>query len=221
MKTIKLKLFELDELSDKATQKALESFVDFNVNDDWYQFNLENFAALGKLLGLTIPVKDIYFRGFYSQGDGSGFNAEVDLTELLKAVKTAEWKTEFPNTGLEFVLPSVHPRMLKLIAETKIDIVANIEKPRSYYGVSAEITDNLPRRRPRYIHIENELDKLEAWLQEFAELLNRFLYKSLENEYDYLTSEEAIVESIKANEYLFTADGKSANKLQQLAENGD
>jgi len=36
-----------------------------------------------------------------------------------------------------------------------------------------------------------------------------------------LTSEEAIAESIKANEYLFTADGKSATQLQQLAENGD
>lgn len=220
MKTIKLKLYELDELSEQARQKALESFADFNINDDWHRFNLENFSELGKLLGLTIPVKDIYFRGFYSHGDGSGFNAEVDLPDLCKAIEAANWKAEYPNTGLELALPPVHSRVLKLIAENKIDVTASIEKPRGYYGVSAEITDDLPQRRPRYSHIENELDKLETWLQEFGEQLNRFLFKSLEQEYDYLTSEEAIVESIKTNEYLFTADGKSANRLQQMAENG-
>jgi hypothetical protein len=219
LKTIKLNLFELDELSEKARQKALESFADLNLNDDWYQFNLENFSALGVLIGLSIPVKDIYFRGFYSQGDGSGFNATVDLPELFKAIRAADWKVEYPNTGLEFALPPIQPRVLNLIAENKIDVTAGIEKPRSYYGVSAGITDHLPQRRPRYSQIENELDKLETWLQGFAELLNRFLYKSLEQEYDYLTSEEAIVEGIKANEYLFTADGISADKLQQLADN--
>lgn len=220
MKTIKLNIFELDELSKEARLKALEAFADFNIDDDWYRFNLENFAALGKLLGLTIPVKDIYFRGFYSQGDGSGFSADVDLPSLFKAIKSAEWINEYPNTGLEFVLPPVRPLVLKLIENATIDVIASIKKPRSYYGVSAEVTDYLPQRQPHYIHIENESEKLETWLQEFADLLNRFLYKSLEQEYDYLTSEEAIVESIKANEYFFTADGKSANKLQQLAGNG-
>ena len=32
----------------------------------------------------------------------------------------------------------------------------------------------------------------------------------LRNEYEYLTSEEAVIESIRANEYEFTEDGKLA-----------
>lgn len=49
------------------------------------------------------------------------------------------------------------------------------------------------------------------------ELNAEFLYSLLEDyriilskEYDYLTSEEAIIETIKANEYEFTEDGKLA-----------
>jgi hypothetical protein len=34
------------------------------------------------------------------------------------------------------------------------------------------------------------------------------LYRTLENEYDYLTSDESIKETCEANEYLFTASGQ-------------
>jgi hypothetical protein len=50
---------------------------------------------------------------------------------------------------------------------------------------------------------------------EYIELVSSFEFDLLEEysillqkEYEYLTSEEAIVETIKANEYEFTADGK-------------
>ena len=35
-----------------------------------------------------------------------------------------------------------------------------------------------------------------------------WIYKQLENEYAYQTSEDAILETIKANDYEFTSDGK-------------
>lgn len=57
----------------------------------------------------------------------------------------------------------------------------------------------------------NEIDRD----QEQDELNCDFLYSILEDyriilqkEYEYMTSEEAIIDSIKANEYEFTADGK-------------
>ena len=38
-----------------------------------------------------------------------------------------------------------------------------------------------------------------------------WIYKSLEQEYDYLTSDEAARESIEANGYLFTEEGGPIN----------
>ena len=39
----------------------------------------------------------------------------------------------------------------------------------------------------------------------------------LQYEFDYQTSENAIIETIEANEYLFTADGLRANRIEKLA----
>jgi hypothetical protein len=47
--------------------------------------------------------------------------------------------------------------------------------------------------------------------EELAEALRAFMkwiYRQLEREYDYLTSDEAIAESIIANEYEFTEEGE-------------
>ena len=38
--------------------------------------------------------------------------------------------------------------------------------------------------------------------------LARWLYRQLEREYEYLTSDEAVDDAITANEYTFTEDGR-------------
>lgn len=78
-------------------------------------------------------------------------------------------------------------------------------------GISEVIKDG-----KTHDNIFEELDKLEDWLRSVAEILNRHLYKSLENQYEFLTSDTAVKESILNNEYLFTADGRSANHLVEL-----
>jgi len=67
-------------------------------------------------------------------------------------------------------------------------------------------------------NIFEELDKLEEWLRAVAEILNRYLYQTLERQYEYLTSDSAVKISILTNEYFFTADGRSATHLQQLTK---
>ena len=60
---------------------------------------------------------------------------------------------------------------------------------------------------------ENEHDRDHARLELDAEFLKSILedYRiMLTKEYKYLTSEDAIIETIKANEYEFTEDGKLA-----------
>ena len=52
---------------------------------------------------------------------------------------------------------------------------------------------------------DNEADELE---NEFLNSICEDYRVMLSNEYDYLTSEEAIIETIRANEYEFTADGR-------------
>jgi hypothetical protein len=52
---------------------------------------------------------------------------------------------------------------------------------------------------------------LTGFISEVVKDLNRWLYRTLEKEYEYLSSDEAIIETIEANEYTFTESGKLEN----------
>lgn len=53
--------------------------------------------------------------------------------------------------------------------------------------------------------VNENLDKLD---REFLKILQAEYLSSLRSEYEYLTSEESIIEIIRSNEYEFTAEGK-------------
>ena len=68
---------------------------------------------------------------------------------------------------------------------------------------------NAEDTRKEYWHdmpYETEKEILEL-CAEFAQ----WVYRNLENEYDHLTSDEAITEFLIANEYEFTGNGKIYN----------
>jgi hypothetical protein len=50
-------------------------------------------------------------------------------------------------------------------------------------------------------------DDFEAFIVEEYEYICRELYRALEKEYDYFTSDEQIVEALRENYYDFTEDG--------------
>jgi len=219
MKTIKLKLYQFAELDDQAKNKAIEKLYDINLFYDWYKFNFDDFITICETIGISVDKKKIYFRGFYSQGDGSSFQATVNLAELLNGIKGENWKTYAPNLDLDLAMPGIDRRLQRSIQENKFGCYGEITQPSRSYDVSASMETDIPNNGHDYSQIENELDKLEDWLIEVAQTLNHHLYISLRDEYDYKTSEQAIIETIEANGWSFTADGKLATRIVELAEN--
>lgn len=69
--------------------------------------------------------------------------------------------------------------------------------------------DYMNEESKNYESRESE-DKLQKMENEFLKSLLEDYRITLSHEYDYLTSEEAIRETIEANEYEFTEDGKLA-----------
>lgn len=217
MKTIQLNLYEFAELEEKAKEKAVEADRYINVDYRWWDVIYDDFIAICQTIGITVDKATIFFRGFYSQGDGSGFVAEIDLPVLLDAVVNQRWKEYAPKLELDLALPEIDKRVIKLIRDSKLDIAPQITHPHRNYYVKAELNENLPYCFHGYPLIEKQLDLLEDGLIKIAETLNRHLYKSLQNEYEYQTDEQAVTEAIEANEYWFTSDGKKASRLESLA----
>lgn len=220
MKTIQINLYSFEELDDNAKQKALKAYHDLNTDYNWWEFIYDDFISICDYLGISVDKEAIHFEGFYSQGDGSSFGAEVDLSKLLKSIKIEGWREYAPKQEFGFTLPDMDNRVRTLVNDGKIDLSPRIIPRQRGYGVVVDLgTDFQSDYHKNHDLIYGELDKLEKWLNGIAEILNAFLYRFLQNEYEYQTTDEAIAESIEANDYCFTVDGNKADRLEKIAVN--
>jgi len=217
MKTIQLHLYEFSELEEKAKAVAIKADRYINVDYNWWDFIYDDFIRICETIGIAVNKESITFEGFYSQGDGSAFKADIDLQKFWPATILQAWKEYAPKLELDLSLPEIAPRLLKLIQSGKLDCAPQIVQPTRSYYVRVDLNSDLSNRRYHYPQIENQLELLENGLRKIAETLNRYLYKSLRSEYEYQTEDQAVTEAIQANEYWFTADGKKATRLDSLA----
>jgi hypothetical protein len=220
METIKLDLYGFDELPKTAKQKALTAYHELNIDFDWWDGEYDDFIEICSYLGIAVNKESIKFEGFYSQGDGSGFNATVDIIKLNNGIISQAWKDYAPKLDFDFKATSIDRRVLALVEKGVLEHEPKIISRSRNYGVVVDLGIYVVNTSDRsHDLVFEELDNLEEWLRKIAETLNKHLYKSLETQYEYLTSDEAITEGILANGYFFTADGKSANYLKKLSEN--
>ena len=168
-------------------------------------------------MGIAVIKDKIKFSGFYSQGDGSGFSAKVDILKLITGIENQTWKDYAPMQEFPFTAPDIDRRVLPLLAKDILPNEPQIVSRHRQYGVAVDLGAYVINENGReHDNVFEELDKLEEWLRKIAEILNRHLYTSLEKQYEFLCSDTAVKESILNNEYLFTADGRSANHLVEL-----
>lgn len=217
MKKITLKLYSFNELDKAAKQNALTTYQDLNIGFNWWDDELEDFITLCSYMGIAVIKDSIKFRGFYSQGDGSSFSAMVDIPRLVSAIANQSWKDYAPMQEFVFIVPQVDRRVMAMVAGGLLPSEPQVIGRTRQYGVVTNLgISEVIKDGKTHDNIFEELDKLEEWLLSVAEILNRYLYQSLEKQYEFLTIESAIKESILNNEYLFTADGRSANHLVEL-----
>ncbi len=197
MKTVEIKVYQFDELSDEAKEKAHQWWGDGGFDYEWWEFIYEDFKERAKEAGFD--VTNIYWRGFWSQGDGAMFEYDYMRDKLR----------------LEFISQLGLSPMRKdwLINNTSI---SGSGKQRGHYYHEKSCDHNI------YWELDNGdiaygtlfydwLDSFDANFAEFVidkyEDLCRELYKSLEKEYEYLNSDEAVDETIMLNEYDFDEYG--------------
>ena len=219
MKTISIKLYTFSELEKEAQEKATEHFRYFNTDHNWWESECEDFITICSLIGIHISLKEIYFRGFYSQGDGSCFISKIDVSAFIKGIAEQAWKSYAPTLELNIQPCTIDRRVIKLIENRTIEMPMWTDKPHMGYYVAYYSESYLHKDSGRqHALIEAEIEKLDVWVLRTLEQLNNYLYKCLECTYDYLISDEAIQETIEANEYHFTPNGVHTDWLCNYAE---
>ncbi len=187
------KVYNFDELPEDLQEKALGELHDCNVDYKWWDIIEADCKTIGEILG--IEIKNMYFSGFTSQGDGACFEGLYYYAKgsVKKIKETAPRDTdlhdiaiglmETQKTGNYQLYASVKQRgHYKHSGSTDIDVLHN--------------NQNDPTREQEQ-DIKQELRNFMDWI-----------YKQLEATYSHLTSEEAIKETIENNKWQFTKEGK-------------
>lgn len=185
-------------------EKVLHKHYDFNVCfEDWHDFILKDWKEKLENFGFYQP--EINYSGFCCQGDGASFTCyRIDLPVFLE------------NFGDEIDLTEKQKNLLlALMKDYEVfgfDVKRRDHHYYHQYTVFVDSEDclyNFSGYTRLYNFLQNAMENIEKVIAEKVIEFSCKIYRELKKEYDYLTTEEAILESLRANDYEFTEDGNA------------
>lgn len=183
-KEIKVTVYSINELDEKAKAKVLDKYRYNSVDVDWYHPVYDDFFADLERYGIEA---DIEFTGFYSQGDGASFITTTCDTDLL--IRTLfEEGHDIPENAL---------------LDSK-NLSVSIDRMNSRYSHEETMYVDIHDEDMTLSDLENETlnDIIEEWAKEKA----RDLYRKLESYYEDLTSDKEVIEYLADCEFFQNGD---------------
>jgi len=207
-------VFKYDELDDRAKEKAREWFTRDYPDHDWWDSCYEDFQQVCEIIGVELETKPvrlmgggtgrepmIFFRGFWSQGDGACFAGEfrgkLDMVEKIK--EYAPTDEDLHNIVESLFVDFVQPYN----ASCRVDITTTGNYTHS--GTMGFEFNEYETSEGEWEPVEDQ-GKMEVVVNNLRWLAD-WLYRRLEKEYEWLTSDEVVEENIIANEYEFDVYG--------------
>lgn len=204
--------FEFSELSERAKDAARQAYIANDYpHDDWWDGVFEDAVRMGALLGIQISATshirktggicqttDIFFSGFWSQGDGASFEGAYacapEASRLIR-VKAPEDET-LHRIADQLSLLQTTRRLLGLEP-----FRATISTTGGYchsgtmdVAIDDPNIDDDGRGEPA---IQAEEESITKLMRDFAD----WIYNQLENEHDYLTSDEVVDEQLAEEKF--------------------
>jgi hypothetical protein len=182
----------VDELD---RNELIDKHWDINVNFEWWDYTYSEYKIEMQTKGITID--EMNFTGFYSQGDGASFTGKVDMIQFLKVHGLEEHfmgATFFAGQGELWAEisrgSSRYAHENSVTVNLVVDSYNNYEDGSTRYEVYETMQEVM----------EHETKDLEKEVEDICKGYMRDLYAKLRDEYESLTSKEAIWDTIVANE---------------------
>lgn len=159
------------------------------------------------LAGIGLSDVSIWFSGFGSQGDGACFVARVfDFEKFINHVTGSQdswpvWRALWKTGGLHIRVTTSSRYYHEY--SMRVDISAGRFE---YAGDACYYYPNGEDDAMYHIHkawdkiIDAELKDFDIELTDWCRSYARSIFRDLEQAYDYLTSDEAVIETLEANE---------------------
>ena len=203
-------VYRIDELPEVFKERARAWYREGGFDHDWYDAVYEDFQHIAEILGIRLKTRGtrlsggrtrqdpcIWFSGFWSQGDGAAWEG---------------WYFYRKSAAAELRAYAPKDKTLHRIAET-----LQAAQRRNFYQLRAEVIS-----RGNYYHaftmavsvsrdsaaaVEIVGDAETVVTDALRDLAN-WLYRQLEQEYEYQTSDEAVDETLVVGGFTFTEEGR-------------
>lgn len=176
------------DLPEDRKEQIRNKHREAGLHDDWYEYVYEDAKEIGTQFGLNI--EDIFFSGFWSQGDGACYKGSLrfkacDESELPEEVRGV-YRTLHEVDSLLKILDSDEYLYIGISLGGRCTHEHNMLF--EFYKESNETAEAI---------VDSKEDDICEALRDYA----RWIYKSLEAEYEYLNSDEYIDEQLYDEEY--------------------
>jgi hypothetical protein len=192
---VEVVVYEFSELSKKAQDRAIEDFRASEINDDArcltdiFENDLESHFGLGRL-------KVFWSLNDSCQGDGVAFEGLVDIKNFVSVDEGAK---KFRGVvGKVWAKISHHGSYFR---SSSMDVEVGLEEVEVERDLYPEDWD------PRVVD-DKTLVAFQEYLERRIEEISKELEKTGYAEIEYQNSEEAITETIVANDFEFLENGK-------------
>lgn len=187
-------------------QELIDKYRDINVDHDWWDFTYEDFTK--DMLDKGIDVDQIWFSGFWSQGDGACFTGTIFVDNFKKFMEVHDLRKEYPATYFFAELGEIGVVIRqsgRYLHENTMSISINEDAYNPYEeedGLRYETYDTMLSL------FNDEFSNLEQEVSEICRDHARDLYRRLEKEYEHLTSDELVWDTIEANDLHLQHEGE-------------
>jgi hypothetical protein len=195
-------------MAQKYSAAFIEGHRDFNIDHRWWESTFDNFETICTILGIALNKNEPNFSGFWSQGDGASWAGRYRSRAFDYRTNTVVPTYDLAPAQIREHAPQ--DEELHRIAD-ELCLLARIYGPT--YAVVGRSSNRSVHSGTMYINeweYDDDrdsddvdgviLDHIEEALLAMFTALAEWLYTSLDAEYDYLTSDEAVIEALEANE---------------------
>jgi hypothetical protein len=194
MDIVSIKVFDIGELSPTVKARMLDEYRELATDFDWWTYQYETLIEeVEQETGIKLSSESISFDGFYSQGDCARLKLWLYEDDVVNFIKYRKLSTKYTSVLERATLGDVELTQL-------IDVWGTHCNSGSSNGL--DMHPIKPSTLLEY-RLESLLRILETYFMEKVQQL----YKALQEEYEYLTSDEAVEEMIDTMGHKFTENG--------------
>lgn len=208
--TIPITVYGFDELGDAGKERARAWYRETAFDYEWYTFVFNDFEIICGILGIElrthqVPLVDggkrdepqIFFTGFASQGDGACFEGSYSyLAGSTRAIRAHAPR----DTELHRIADALRDAQRRHFYQLRASV-----RHRGRYCHEYSMEISVARDRPDFGYVA---EAAEQAIIEALRDLARWLYRQLEREFEYLTSELVVDHALSVRGFTFLESGK-------------